>query len=398
MLLTAEIDSEEWKPVLESLGVECTLESALLMAQIKEALSGNTQAATFVAKYAGQSPEPDENRRNREADTELKRANADKLNRDCSSEDETEGVEIINDADKKQVRISDLIIPKYLPLFNDKQHKHIILTSGRAGTKSSYAGVRGIFQLVDDANGSAVVLRKHHNKLRKTVYKEMLRGINRLEIPKSYFKIGKSPMEITYKKHNTTMYFSGSDGIDDTKGIIDEDKPIKLVVLDELTEFFDDGEGEDELANIEATFVRGNKAGFQMIYLYNPPKNPNAPINLWCKKMEEREDCIHIHTSYKDVPVDWLGQDLIDSAEAMMRADIKMYRWTWLGEPTGVDDLIYYMFSAEKHIYQPEDYIEEEKRSIGEIGIGVDYGQQNATVYEAFGIDYQNQGCPAWNR
>ena len=24
---------------------------------------------------------------------------------------------------KKQVRISDLIIPKYLPLFNDKQHK-----------------------------------------------------------------------------------------------------------------------------------------------------------------------------------------------------------------------------------------------------------------------------------
>ena len=85
LMLTAEIDSEEWKPVLESLGVECTLESALLMAQIKEALSGNTQAATFVAKYAGQSPEPDENRRNREADTELKRANEDKLNRDCSS-------------------------------------------------------------------------------------------------------------------------------------------------------------------------------------------------------------------------------------------------------------------------------------------------------------------------
>ena len=101
LMLTAEIDSEEWKPVLESLGVECTLESALLMAQIKKALSGNTQAATFVAKYAGQSPEPDENRRNREADTELKRANADKLNRDCSNEDETEGVEIINDADKE---------------------------------------------------------------------------------------------------------------------------------------------------------------------------------------------------------------------------------------------------------------------------------------------------------
>lgn len=74
LLLTAEIDSPEWKPVLESLGVECTLESALLMAQIKEAMAGNTNAATFVAKYSGQSPDPDENRRNREADTELKQA------------------------------------------------------------------------------------------------------------------------------------------------------------------------------------------------------------------------------------------------------------------------------------------------------------------------------------
>ncbi len=190
-----------------------------------------------------------------------------------------------------------------------------------------------------------MVLRKHHNKLRKTVYKEMLRGINRLQVPKSRFYITKSPMEITYKKYNTTIYFSGSDGIDDTKGIIDEDKPIKLVVLDELTEFFEDGEGEDELANIEATFVRGNKAGFQMIYLYNPPKNPNAPVNLWCKKMEKRPDCIHIHTDYRDVPVRWLGQDLIDTAEAMKAVDPKMYRWTWLGESVGVDELIYYMFS-----------------------------------------------------
>ena len=88
---------------------------------------------------------------------------------------------------------------------------------------------------MSDAHASVVVLRKHHNKLRKTVYKEMLRGINRLGIPKKKFYITKSPMEITYNKYGTTMYFSGSDGIDDTKGIIDEDKPIKLVIVDEAT-------------------------------------------------------------------------------------------------------------------------------------------------------------------
>lgn len=55
MLLTAEIENEEYKPILESLGVECTLESALLMAQVKQAIEGNTKAAYFVAQYAGQS-------------------------------------------------------------------------------------------------------------------------------------------------------------------------------------------------------------------------------------------------------------------------------------------------------------------------------------------------------
>ena len=254
------------------------------------------------------------------------------------------------------VKISDIIIPKYHGIFNNKNVRHIILTSGRAGTKSSYAAIRSDYQIVSDPHGSVVVLRKHHNKLRKTVYKEMIRGIGRLKIKKSAFAITKSPMEIRYKKTGATIYFSGSDGIDDTKGIIDEDKPIKLVVIDEATEFFEYGEGEEELANIEATFIRGNASGFQIIYLYNPPKNPNAEINQWCKKMEQRPDCIHIHTDYRDVPEEWLGRDLIETAELMKRLDEKQYNWIWLGLPTGVDDLIYYMFSAEKHLYNAEDY------------------------------------------
>lgn len=74
MLLTAEIDSEEWTPILETLGVECTLESALNMAMIKEGLAGNVKAYEAIAKYAGQSSKSDEDIRNREADTELKKA------------------------------------------------------------------------------------------------------------------------------------------------------------------------------------------------------------------------------------------------------------------------------------------------------------------------------------
>ena len=55
LLLTAKIDNPDWTPVLEALGLESTLESAMLAAQIKEAMKGSTKAAYFVAQYAGQS-------------------------------------------------------------------------------------------------------------------------------------------------------------------------------------------------------------------------------------------------------------------------------------------------------------------------------------------------------
>jgi hypothetical protein len=58
-LLTAEIDSPEWSPVLEALGLDCTLESAVNAAMIKEALCGNVKAYEAIAKYSGQSEKTD---------------------------------------------------------------------------------------------------------------------------------------------------------------------------------------------------------------------------------------------------------------------------------------------------------------------------------------------------
>lgn len=59
LLLTAKIDSEEWTPVLEALGLESTLESALNMAMIKEGLAGNVKAYEVIARFAGQTDKTD---------------------------------------------------------------------------------------------------------------------------------------------------------------------------------------------------------------------------------------------------------------------------------------------------------------------------------------------------
>ena len=380
MLLTAEIDSGEWKPVLESLGVECTLVSALNLAMIKEGLSGNVKAYEAIARYAGQSSQTDADLEEQAAKIQLMQAQKEKVQKADQKDSEDSGAKAPH----------DVIIPELWDIFDDREHEHQIITSGRAGTKSSFAGILGISTIVSDEPSAVVVLRKRHNKLRKTVYKEMIRAISRLGLSKDDFDIGVSPMEIRYKKTGNVIYFSGSDSIDDTKGIIDEDKPIRLVILDELTEFFDVGEGEEELTNIEATFVRGNDESFRMLYLYNPPKNPNAPINVWCKKMELRTDAIHKHIDYRDVPVSWLGKKLLESAELLKNTDYRLYRWVWLGECIGVDDLIYYMF-CENHRHEPE------AKHYKLIGIGVDYGQQNATTYQAAGININKRRIEGLN-
>lgn len=286
----------------------------------------------------------------------------------------------------KVIKISDLIIPKFYPIFHDTKYTHHIITSGRAGTKSSFMGIKAIRTIIDTKPGSVVVLRKFHNKLKKTVFKECLRAINRLGYNKNQFKITVSPMQITYLKTGNTIYFTGNDSIDDTKGMIDEDRPIVLVLIDELTEFFDKGDGEDELQNIEATFIRGDNEEFVMEYYYNPPKNPKAPIQEWCEKMERRPDVIHIHVDYRDVPISWVGKKLVQSAEILKQVDEKLYNWLWLGLCVGIDELIYYMFNEQKHI---KECTKENYKDMKYCYISVDYGQMNATTYEAFGIDYK---------
>ena len=368
-LLTTEIDHPEWTSTLEAMGMDSTLESAVNAAMILEAMNGNVKAYDAIARYAGQCDKSEPDLAEQMAKIQLMNAQKEKASPKTEEEQVTEKIDP-----------HEVVIPEFCELLDDEEHEHIIVTSGRAGTKSSFAGILGIDVITSDEPAAVVVLRKRHNKLRKTVYKEMIRAIGRLGMNKNDFEIGVSPMQIRYKKTGNIIYFSGSDSIDDTKGIIDEDKPIKLVILDELTEFFDVGEGEEELTNIEATFVRGNDEDFRMVYLYNPPKNPNAAINDWCRKMKLRPDTIHKHVDYRDVPIAWIGKKLIEAAELLMKADYKLYRWVWLGESTGVDDLIYYMFSD---MHRKES----EAKSFKLIGIGVDYGQQNATTYQAAGIN-----------
>lgn len=69
LLLTAEIDSPEWTPLLEALGLDSTLESTVNAAMIREALAGNVKAYIAIRDTLGQTTKSDEDLEEQKART-----------------------------------------------------------------------------------------------------------------------------------------------------------------------------------------------------------------------------------------------------------------------------------------------------------------------------------------
>lgn len=88
MLLTAKINDSEWTPVLEAMGLDSTLESAINMAIVREALTGNVKAYEAIAKYSGQSSQTDADLKEQEIRTDrAKRARDQEVGDTDSQED-----------------------------------------------------------------------------------------------------------------------------------------------------------------------------------------------------------------------------------------------------------------------------------------------------------------------
>lgn len=301
----------------------------------------------------------------------------------------------------KEVKLSEIIIPKLHAIVSPSKLdgvEDIIITSGRIGSKSSAQSINVDWRAINSP-GAHVMMRKNHNKINSTVYKETLRAFGRLGIRQSAYEAKKKPPLIKIKKNGSVIYFAGSDSNSDTKGMIDENFPIETVTIDEVDEFFKMGfdRGKEELDNIKATFVRGNDSDeFKMFYLFNPPTNPKAPVMKWLNEKKYIHDkdnnivglnprTLHIHVDYRDVPVEWIGKATIRAALETKRIDEDYYNWLWLGQCVGVKDVIFYMFDEKEHV------IKYEGQYLTNIGIGVDYGQKNATTFNAFGIDIKEK-------
>ena len=276
------------------------------------------------------------------------------------------------------IDLKDVISPSFWNIFNSKK-SYIILEGGRGSTKTSVSSLKLVYHCISEKNCSAIILRKYQNTLRNSVFKEIKKANSRLGLIEGTDYIANvSPMKITYFNGNS-IYFAGTDDIEKLKGFIDESRPIKILWIEEASEF----ENDDDFQQAIATFSRGNNDYFISIFSYNPPKNKYSFINQWSEKMKSRKDVLYSHTDYRTVPVKWLGQKFIDEAERLKKYDEKRYRWIYLGEVIGIEGLIY---NPDLFIIEDEDYLEKNNIKILYVDFSIDCGHQtSATSCGAYG-------------
>lgn len=92
LLLTAKIDSPEWTPMLEALGLDSTLESAVNAAMIREALAGNVKAYIAIRDTLGQTTKSDADLEEQQARVDKEQAQAEAIKRK-SEQGETDEIE-----------------------------------------------------------------------------------------------------------------------------------------------------------------------------------------------------------------------------------------------------------------------------------------------------------------
>lgn len=227
----------------------------------------------------------------------------------------------------------DIIADVFHPMIRDVRrglHTEYILPGGRGSTKSS--GISCIIPelLKNHPDMHALVLRKVGNTIKDSVYAQLKWAISKLGLD-AEFRFKSSPFEITYKPTGQKIYFRGADDPLKIKSIKPEFGYIGIVWFEELDQFA----GPEEVRNIQQSAIRGGNKAYKF-KSFNPPRSKNNWANEYTTEAEFKDtSAIVVHSTYKDVPADWLGDQFINDAEHLKEVNPNAYENEYMGVANG---------------------------------------------------------------
>lgn len=260
------------------------------------------------------------------------------------------------------VRLSDVIAPVFAKpweLIKKNAYTHFWFKGGRSSTKSSFIAIAIILLILKEPEANAICFRKVENTLRTSVFEQILWAIEKLGLT-AFFTATVSPMEITYIPTGQKILFRGLDAPERVKSIKLRKGYFKIAWFEELDEF----NGMKEIRKVTQSLMRG-KTGFTYFYSYNPPNTTANWVNQEATFPSERR-YLH-HSTYLDVPAEWLGKDFFLEAEHLKETDELAYRHEYLGEPVGNGKQIFRNVEA-------RELTQEEVSQFDNLRQGVDWG------------------------
>ena len=234
-----------------------------------------------------------------------------------------------------------------------------VLHGGRGSTKSSFVGCQIVEILRNHKFVHALVVRKVGNTLKDSVYAQIKWAIGMQEC-EELFDEKKNPLEIRIKATGQTIYFRGADKPEKIKSIKPEFGYIGVLWFEELDQF----SGPEEVRNITQSAIRGGDTAW-IFKSFNPPKTKNNWANEYV--LVPKENMLVHHSTYKDVPVEWLGQPFIDEAEHLRQVNPDAYEHEYMGVANGTGGLVFTNI-------QIRTITDEEIQTFDRIFQGVDWG------------------------
>lgn len=228
------------------------------------------------------------------------------------------------------VRLTDIIAPAFYSVYWDIQqgkHTYYDLFGGRGSMKSSFVGTVIPLGIMADPDANAVVFRKVGNTISTSVYEQILWSLEMLGV-RDQWRCLTSPHKMIYKPTGQVILFRGLDKAKKTKSIKVSKGYLKYLWFEELDEFA----GEEEIRSVQQSVMRGGSK-FVVFKSFNPPISQSNWVNQYV--MTPRRDSLRHKSCYLEAPVEWLGQQFIDDAEALKEANPRAYEHEYLGKPTG---------------------------------------------------------------
>ena len=246
-----------------------------------------------------------------------------------------------------KINAAELFAPVYNRAFKsimNHTHERWTFDGGRASCKSSFISLCIVILIVLFPKLNAVIVRKTAKTLRYSVFEQIVWAINKLHLKRTNgkgagFKIPRSrtaALPITYIRKNgkeQQILFVGLDDPEKSKSLKISTGYIGILWVEEKTEV-----DPADLQNLKISALRGGDT-FYMFESYNPP----SATRHWCNAEARQDDPrrMLIHTTYLDIPPEWLGDMILHDIEQTKKNNKRAYENIYLGLATGTGRTVF---------------------------------------------------------